>query len=124
MVSLTAGREGHTLTKASDVLFVELGWTPGIHAQAEARVNRIGQLSDDTFAWYLLGQDTVDQPVWEIIERKRLLFAAAAEGRGGEDDTEHSTAVEVLDYYYQREPHVGPALQHPPSNIIQLRKEA
>jgi hypothetical protein len=121
VVSLTAGREGHTLTRASDVLHVELGWTPGIHDQADGRVNRIGQEADDTFGWYLLGADTVDIPVWGIIQGKRALFRAGAEGRGAEV-TEQSTALEVLDGYrhYQRTPHASHALV---SNVVPLRRK-
>lgn len=120
VVSLTAGREGHTLTRASDVLHVELGWTPGVHDQADARVNRIGQQAEDTFGWYLLGADTVDIPVWKIIEGKRALFQAAAEGRGAEG-TDQSTATEVLDGYrhYQRTPHASHALI---SNVVPIRR--
>jgi hypothetical protein len=121
IVSLTSGREGHTLTRASDVLHVELGWTPGIHDQADSRVNRIGQTEEDTFGWYLLGADTVDIPVWGIIEGKRALFRAGAEGRGAEV-TEQSTALEVLDSYrhYQRTPHASHALVN---NVVPLRRK-
>jgi len=49
-------REGHTLTRAADVVLVEPRWVP--MDQEEGRINRIGQSAEDTFAWYLLGAGT------------------------------------------------------------------
>jgi hypothetical protein len=122
VVSLTAGKEGHNLTRASDVLHVELGWTPGADDQANSRINRIGQTQADTFAWYLIGAGTVDEKVWAINEAKRVLFRAGAEGRGA-PGTDQSTALAILNEY-QRQP-TPPASHALVSNIVQLhRKEA
>ena len=54
--SLKAAREGHTLTAASDVLFVELGWTHGEHDQAEDRCHRRGRTAESVTCWYLLAE--------------------------------------------------------------------
>ena len=57
--------QGITLTRASNVAFLELEWTPAMHDQAEDRCHRIGQ-HDAVTAWYLLAADTIDEPMAEI----------------------------------------------------------
>jgi SNF2 family DNA or RNA helicase len=93
VASIKAAREGHTLTAASDVLFVEQGWTPGEHAQAEDRCNRIGQDAKYVFAHYLLAEDTVDEFVHELIEKKREIFKAVADGDIDFTDDDVTNAV-------------------------------
>jgi SWI/SNF-related matrix-associated actin-dependent regulator of chromatin subfamily A-like protein 1 len=93
VASLSAAREGHTLTAASDVLFVELGWTPGGHSQAEDRCHRIGQ-TDSVTAWYLLAEDTVDTDTYDLIENKRTVVRAVIDGT--EETTQTAIAAELL----------------------------
>lgn len=81
--SLQAAGIGITLTAASDVAFIELGWTPADHDQAEDRVHRIGQESDSVTAWYLLAEDTIDNHIAALIRDKREVVDQATEG--GED---------------------------------------
>jgi hypothetical protein len=92
------------------------------YAQEEPGPDRAGQTGLGTFAWYLLGAKTIDEGVWKILERKRAMFRAGAEGRAGGKAEELSTALELLDEYRFREPHVG--LARHPSNIIPFRGKA
>lgn len=78
--SLKAGGVGITLTAASNVAFVEQGWTPADHDQAEDRTHRIGQ-HDQVTAWYLLADRTIDMEIADLIERKRAVVDAATEGK-------------------------------------------
>lgn len=77
--SLMAAGAGITLTAASNVAFAEMGWTPGLMDQATDRVHRIGQVWPVT-AWYLLAPGTVDDDVYELIEKKRKIVDAATDG--------------------------------------------
>lgn len=78
--SLKADSTGHTLTAASNVVFIELGWTPTIHEQASDRVHRIGQ-RDSVTAWYLIAKGTVYERIVNLIEGKRAVVEAATSGK-------------------------------------------
>ncbi|MGH3087717.1 MAG: DEAD/DEAH box helicase [Rubrobacteraceae bacterium] len=79
VANVRAGGVGITLTAASNVAFVELGWTPAEHDQAEDRCHRIGQRGSVN-AWYLLAENTIDTEIHALIERKRTIVDAATEG--------------------------------------------
>jgi superfamily II DNA or RNA helicase len=76
--------QGITLTRASNVAFLDLEWTPAMHDQAEDRLHRIGQ-HDAVTAWYLLAAQTIDETMLELIERKRRVVDAVTDGRGEAD---------------------------------------
>ena len=72
---------GLTLTAASNVAFLELGWTPAEHDQAEDRCHRYGQTADSVNAWYLLAADTIDEDIAALIESKRAVVDAGTDGK-------------------------------------------
>jgi SWI/SNF-related matrix-associated actin-dependent regulator of chromatin subfamily A-like protein 1 len=78
--------QGFTLTRASNVAFLELEWTPAMHDQAEDRLHRIGQ-RDAVTAWYLLAAGTIDEAMAELIARKRGVVGAVTDGRRLDGDT-------------------------------------
>lgn len=80
LCSLKAANTGITLTAASNVAFLEVGWTPAEHDQAEDRCHRIGQEGSVT-AWYLLAQDTIDERIVSLIENKREVTSAVMDGK-------------------------------------------
>lgn len=82
--SIKAGGVGLTLTAASNVAFIELGWTPGDHDQAEDRAHRIGQEASSVNVWYLLANNTIDQATATLIENKRSVVRQAADGHVGD----------------------------------------
>jgi SWI/SNF-related matrix-associated actin-dependent regulator 1 of chromatin subfamily A len=71
--------QGITLTRASNVVFLELEWTPAMHDQAEDRCHRIGQ-HDAVTAWYLLAAGTIDERMARLIQSKRAHVAAVTDG--------------------------------------------
>jgi SNF2 family DNA or RNA helicase len=78
--STRAAGQGITLTRASNVAFLDLDWTPAVHDQAEDRCHRIGQ-HDAVTAWYLLAAQTIDETMIELIARKRGIVGAVTDGR-------------------------------------------
>jgi len=68
--NIQAAGEGITLTAASDMLFMELAWTPAAHEQAEDRCHRIGQ-KDAVNINYLLAPGTIDTMIYNLLESKR-----------------------------------------------------
>ena len=77
--SLQAGGLGINLTAASNVIFLELGWNPAVHNQAEDRAHRIGQ-KESVSAYYFLAKDTIDDWIWELIEQKRTVVDGTLDG--------------------------------------------
>ena len=84
--SLRVAAHGFTLTAASDVAFLELGWTPAEHDQAEDRAHRIGQ-TDSVTGWYLLAADTIDERMAALIDSKREVVGAVTDGRAPVDES-------------------------------------
>ena len=78
--------QGFTLTRASNVAFLELEWTPAMHDQAEDRLHRIGQ-RDAVTAWYLLAAGTIDESMAELVARKRGIVGAVTDGRRLDGET-------------------------------------
>jgi superfamily II DNA or RNA helicase len=93
--SLKAASHGITLTRASNVVFLELDWTPARLEQAEDRTHRIGQRSAVT-AWYLLAPNTIDSTLEGVLEAKRGLIGAITDGRVEEERTVLDTVVRSL----------------------------
>ena len=83
--SIEVAGQGLTLTRSSNVVFLELGWTPAKHDQAEDRCHRIGQ-KDSVNASYILAAGTIDETISSLLERKRAVIGAVTDGR--EDDEE------------------------------------
>ncbi|MEI2702843.1 MAG: DEAD/DEAH box helicase [Baekduia sp.] len=77
--SMEAASHGFTLTAAANVAFLELAWTPAKHDQAEDRIHRIGQDRGVT-AWYLLAAGTIDERIARLLDEKRVVVDAVADG--------------------------------------------
>ena len=69
IAGIRAGNVGINLTRAKYVIFAELDWSPAIHRQAEDRLHRIGQ-KNTVFAYYLIGNGTLDDHVASILVDK------------------------------------------------------
>lgn len=69
IAGIRAGNVGINLSRAKYVIFAELDWSPAIHRQAEDRLHRIGQ-KNTVFAYYLIGQGTLDDHVANVLVDK------------------------------------------------------
>jgi SWI/SNF-related matrix-associated actin-dependent regulator of chromatin subfamily A-like protein 1 len=96
--NLKAAGVGITLTAASDTCFIELGWTPGDHDQAEDRVHRIGQKESVT-AHYLIAEGTVEEEMSELLDYKRGTLNKVLDGQNVSDD---SLLVELLKRFKEK----------------------
>jgi len=77
---LTAGGIGITLTAANHMAFLELGWTPAIHDQAEDRIwGRVNDLHGASI-YYLIAERTIDTYISALIDSKRERVTAATQG--------------------------------------------
>jgi SWI/SNF-related matrix-associated actin-dependent regulator 1 of chromatin subfamily A len=95
VASTRIGGQGITLTRASNVAFLDLEWTPAMHDQAEDRCHRIGQ-RDAVTAWYLLAAETIDETMIELIARKRGIIGAVTDGRRDESEALVQAVVREL----------------------------
>ena len=78
LITTSAGGEGIDLfgvdgITIADILFVEREWTPAKEEQMESRLHRMGQKNAVT-AWYLVAENTIDEHMAALIERKRKIL--------------------------------------------------
>lgn len=76
LISLKAGNAGLNLTMASHVIIMDPFWNPFIEHQAVDRAHRIGQ-TKEVKVHRVLVQNTVEDRIVELQDRKRVLVNAA-----------------------------------------------
>jgi len=79
LMSLKAGGEGLNLQEATHVMILETWWNPQVHNQAYQRAHRIGQ-KRPVFAKLFVTQDTIEERMHELQEKKQLIFDGAIDG--------------------------------------------
>ncbi|WP_370615139.1 DEAD/DEAH box helicase [Mumia sp. Pv 4-285] len=93
--SLTAAGVGVNLQVASNVVLAELSWTDAEQTQAIDRVHRIGQ-GEPVTAWRIIGAQTIDAKVAELIDSKAQLAATALDGSTEETHASADVQLEAL----------------------------
>ena len=94
MISLKAGGLGLNLTAAEYVFILDPWWNPAVESQAIDRAHRIGQ-TRHVFAYRLICEDTVEQRIAQLQEKKRKLADAII---GGQENVLRSLSREDLQY--------------------------
>ncbi len=79
VLSITAASTGLTLTRSSDMLIAELPFGPGLAAQAEDRIHRVGQKNSAVIR-YLIAEGTLDEALWGLINKKSHIAHSALDG--------------------------------------------
>jgi SWI/SNF-related matrix-associated actin-dependent regulator 1 of chromatin subfamily A len=94
LCNIKSGGVGITLTASSRVAFIELPWHPADCEQCEDRTHRIGQ-KNSVQCSYFLGVNTIDEKIYEIIEKKRAIVNQVT---GSEEhiETEEKNMVDQL----------------------------
>ena len=86
VANLKAGGIGINLQfSCNNTATVELGWGPGDHDQADARVHRMGQQADSVNAYYLIAPNTIEERISELIDEKRKVIEAVLDGNEVEE---------------------------------------
>lgn len=85
--NIKAAGVGLTLTASSNVVFLELPWTPGDVEQASDRIHRIGQEASSVNVWFLLAAGTIEEEIAELLDSKLKVLTAVLDGQDVEDSS-------------------------------------
>jgi SWI/SNF-related matrix-associated actin-dependent regulator of chromatin subfamily A3 len=96
LASLNVCSVGLNLVAANQAILCDSWWAPAIEDQAVDRVYRLGQKRETT-VWRLVMEDSVEERVIQVQERKRALMSAAFRETGKKKAEDRATRVADLE---------------------------
>jgi len=78
--NIEAGSTGITLTRANHCVFIQFPWTPHSLIQGFGRIDRVGQKSKSLSFHYIVADDTIDQTICNILDRKARIIGEIMDG--------------------------------------------
>lgn len=85
LISLKAGGVGLNLTEADTIIHYDPWWNPAVENQATDRAYRIGQ-DKAVFVYKLIVENTIEQKILELQERKQKLQDSIYDGDNQQSD--------------------------------------
>lgn len=110
LIGTKAAKEGITLTRARNLLFVERYFTSADEEQAEDRIRRYSQKHPTTI-WFLHAHGTLDDRLQEIIETKRKLVAEHLGSAEIEESDEAAVLSIITAWHNLAAKHVQPEVE-------------
>ncbi|MDH3521016.1 MAG: SWF/SNF helicase family protein, partial [Myxococcales bacterium] len=95
LLSLKAGGVGLNLTAADCVFVLDPWWNPAVEDQAADRAHRIGQ-ERPVMVYRLVAQDTVEERILALQQRKRALADAALDAAAASAPLTRDDLLELL----------------------------
>lgn len=95
LASIATTKYGLTLTAASKLFMTTLPWSTGEYDQVSDRLHRIGQ-KDTVFIYPVIVKDTIDEYVFNMIEKKRIEITKVLDNEDYQSNVEESVLSEVL----------------------------
>jgi len=92
--TIKAGGVAITLTRASNVIFIDEDWTPALNAQAQDRCNRIGQTRGVVIT-RLVAKHALDRRIAQLLAEKAARIAQAVDAAARDAAPVKSTTVTV-----------------------------
>lgn len=86
ILNIVAGGVGLNMPEASDVLFIELPWTPAEIDQAISRAHRMGQKRVVNVR-IMVAQKTIEEKLCLLLQDKQAISDSAIDGRHGKQTT-------------------------------------
>jgi superfamily II DNA or RNA helicase len=95
LISLKAGGVGLNLTEADTVIHYDPWWNPAVENQATDRAHRLGQ-EKPVFVYKLIIENSVEEKILEMQEKKRALSSAIYEGKGDGSTFDKDTLLDLF----------------------------
>lgn len=99
---IQAAGVGITLTASNICAFLEFGYTPADHEQAESRIHRIGQKYNSVLAYYLVAKGTIEEDMMHMISNKYKVISEIIDGKDKGNFFDNNFSNGILKNYVKK----------------------